>query len=102
MGTHLAELLDPGKGPENGVISHLDVSRQRGTVGKNRTVSKNAVMGDVNTRHEQVVISNNSFVDPSQRAPIDCDKFSDSIPIADSQPRGLAFVFQVLGNRSNR
>src|SRR5882762_6845759 len=83
-------------------VFHRDVSAQRGSVGQDHVVSNTAIVRDVGVRHHKDVTSNASQASTFDRTPVDGDKLSNLVVIADFQAGGFSGVGQILRRHADR
>ena len=98
MRAYHAKLMHRGKAPENGVIAHMHMPRERSVIGKNSVVANLAVMRDMTVGHNPIIVAYLSHADVLRGAAIQCAKFADDIPLANFQTGGLARIFFILRN----
>src|SRR5687767_11713704 len=96
MSAHAAKLMNSGKGADSRVIFDNDMSCQSCCIGENYSASNNAVVRDVHSGHQIVVVAKDCRSASAQRASIDRHKFPYEIVAADPQVCGFTFEFEVL------
>ena len=82
-------------GDEN-IVANFDVAAEQRAVGENDIIAQSAVMTDVRSRHEKIVIADGRRRSGSSAA-MDLHMLADEVVVADAQISLLAFVGSVLG-----
>ena len=93
---YVDELVHGAESAEIGVIVHCDVAGESDSVGNDGVVADDDVMGNVDVRHQKVVVTDGRDKAAALRTAVDGDKFADFITIADPGFGRLTLVFQVL------
>ena len=86
---HAAELVYAGVAAKNRMVLNRDVASQQHAVGQDGVIADHAVVRDVGSRHDPVVVAdarNGLFF---QRAAIDRDVLANGVAVADFDPRAL-------------
>jgi len=89
--------MDKREATEYRIIVHLHMSRKRCIIGKNGIVAHNAIMRDMDSDHDPVIMSDAGNPPALNRAAIKGAIFPDDITITDLQKRHFAGIFLVLG-----
>ncbi len=100
-GAYTAELMHRSEAADNGMVTHLDMARNRAVVRKNYSVSDSAVVSHMAVGKEIPVVAN-----PRARArsgsSVHGNEFSKGISFSDMQVGGFSRVLQILGLLADR
>src|SRR5215469_10211270 len=99
---NLAILVHGRQAAENDPVADLDVSAERGTVGKYRVASHGAVVRDVRVGHEEIVIADASDALVVSGAAVDRAALAKHVAVADLEPGRLAAILLVLRRIAQR
>ena len=92
-----AKLMYAGKASQDGMITDSDMPGNRGTIGHHDMITENTVVGDMDIRHEEVVITDTSHTTSTFRAAVDGGKFANRIAFANLESGALTGIFKILG-----
>ena len=98
MCAYHAKLMHRGKAPQNGIIAHMHMPRERSIIGENSVVANLAVMRDMTVGHNPIIVAYLGYANILGGAAIKRAKFSNDIPLANLQTGGLACIFFILRN----
>jgi hypothetical protein len=69
---------------------------ERCAIGKDSMITNQTVMGDMNIRHQPVIVANAGQASPIIGTTVDCDKLANSVPVTDLQTGSFSMIFFVL------
>jgi hypothetical protein len=81
---------------EDYLAFHLHMAPEKDGVCHDDVVFQMAIMGDVRTCHEEVVVSDDGLAPAACRAGVNGDKFPDDVAVPDDERAVLALEFEVL------
>jgi hypothetical protein len=96
------ELVDGAQAAEDSPITDFDMPSQSRRIRQPNPVANVAIVRDMRTRHEKVVVSDNRLAASRRCARLQGRVFTDYVPVADPQQGRFSFVLQVLGCCSDR
>ena len=94
--------MHAGQAADDGLVTHLHMSGQRGVVSQDGLVAHHAVVRDVYIGHDPVVVPDGGDAPVLHGADVEGAELADRVAVADLQTRGLARVFFVLRSCSQR
>src|SRR5690606_37768208 len=95
VGPDLEELVDASVSAQQRPVTHFHVARDADVVGKYRMVADHAVVGNMDVRHQQVVVTDARVSAAKASAPVQGAASADDIVRTDLQPGFLAFELLV-------
>ena len=92
----MAELVHCGKAADNRKVVHAYMPAESGSVGHDDVIAELAVMGDVRVGHAQVAAADTGNAASAFRAPVERGEFTDTVIVAELQPRHFALELEIL------
>lgn len=102
MGADVDKVMYRAKRADDGMIVDDYVPAERGRIRHDDVVSDLAIVRDVGVRHDEIMAAHTRKSTAFHRAPIDGDKFADSVVISYLETRGFAGVSQILRSQADR
>ena len=96
VGTDMAELVHCGKAADDRKVVHAYMPAESGSVGHDDVIAELAVMGDVRVGHAQVAAADTGNAASAFRAPVERGEFTDTVIVAELQPRHFALELEIL------
>jgi hypothetical protein len=93
MITYPRELMHQGKPAQYDLITHFDMTSKRGVVREDAVIPNNTVMGNMDIGHDQVVITNDGFIDTGSGTTVYGAAFSKGITVTDNERTIFALEF---------
>src|SRR3990167_6790576 len=101
MSANMAELMNGGEATENRPVTDMDMPSQRGVIGENAMIANDAIVGDMDICHEQVMTANAGFVSILHRAAMHGAGLTEHVVIPNDRTRRFALVLLVLVRFTN-